>query len=139
MKPMRDQGSGVRDQGEDKLPVRSYRDLKVWQRAKNLAVSVYGLTKIFPKDELYGLTSQIRRAAVSVPSNIAEGQGRSTRDYLRFIDIAYGSLSELETQLEIALDLQYVSEDNLRPLLADTEEIGKMLNGLSQSLKAKLP
>ena len=116
------------------LPVRSYRDLKVWQRSKLLALEVYKVTQAFPKEERYGLTSQLRRAAVSIPSNIAEGNARSTKDYQRFLDISLGSLAELETQLEIACALAYLSTTTLENLLNETLEIGRMLSGLIKSL-----
>ena len=129
----RGQGSVV------EMPVRSHRDLKVWQLSKQLALDVYRLTQGFPKEELYGLCSQLRRCAVSIPSNIAEGNARSTKDYLRFIDIAQGSLAELETQMEIACELGYIESEKLTQSLAAAFEIGRMLNGLSSSLKSKLP
>jgi four helix bundle protein len=101
-----------------KLPVNSHRDLAVWQKARKLVVSVYSITKQFPREELYSLTSQIRRAAVSIPSNIAEGKARrSTKDFTRFITIARGSTAELETQLLISQDLGYLSEEQVQSLL----------------------
>ena len=100
-----------------------------------LVVDCYHLTRGFPKNELYGLGSQIQRSAVSVPANIAEGNERQhTREYLRHLSIAYSSLAELETHLEIAKRLGYMTEDNLRDLLASTNEIGRMINGLRNSL-----
>ncbi|MGA8342354.1 MAG: four helix bundle protein, partial [Candidatus Sulfotelmatobacter sp.] len=91
---------------------RSYRELLVWQKAKTLSVEIYRTTEQFPRAETYGLTSQLRRAAVSVPSNIAEGQGRLTRgEFLHFLGQARGSLLELDTQLAIALDLNYLKPD----------------------------
>ncbi len=99
---------------------RSYRDLKVWQRAIDLSIEIYKLKRSFPKDELYGLVSQMRRASVSVPSNIADGQGRqSLGDFKRFINIAIGSLAELHTQLLIACRLAYI----------DREAFGKLEGG----------
>ena len=110
-----------------------------WQKATELAVVVYSISKAFPKEEIYGLTSQIRRCSVSVPSNIAEGSERdSTRDYLRFINMAHASLAELETQFYIAHRLGYVSEENYQQLQISTAEIGRMLNGLSKKLEEKL-
>jgi four helix bundle protein len=100
-----------------------------------LAAIVHGHTKGFPKDELYGLTSQLRRAAVSIPSNIAEGYGRGGLDYARFIDIAYGSLLELETQIELAQRFNYLALADLEPLMAQTAELGRMLNGLRRSIR----
>lgn len=124
---------------QGKKTVRSYRDLLVWQKAMQLVTDVYVLTKSFPKEELYGLTQQIRRCAVSVPSNIAEGGSkRSTRDYVRFLNIAYGSLSELETQLLIALNLGYSEAEKIQTLLEYASEIGKMLNALINKLEEKI-
>lgn len=93
--------------------VTSYRDLLVWQKAMSIVTEVYSLTQTFPASEIYGLISQIRRSAVSIPSNIAEGYGRhSTGDYKRFLQIAVGSLFELQTQIEIASNLNYISKDS---------------------------
>ncbi|MDQ3330150.1 MAG: four helix bundle protein [Planctomycetota bacterium] len=95
----------------------------------------YQVTKRFPKEELYGLTSQLRRAAVSVPANIAEGHGRDTRpDYARHLSIAYGSLMEVETHLQIARNLEYVSPNDYERLLEDVAEVGRLLNALKRSL-----
>ncbi len=113
---------------------KGYRELKVWQRAKALVAQIYALTAAFPKEEIYGLTNQMRRCAVSIPSNIAEGHARSGKDFLRFLDIAYGSLNELETQLDIAADLHFTDYEMITPLIKETGEIGKMLNGLKRSL-----
>ena len=119
--------------------VNSYKDLLVWQQSVDLTVNIYTLTSSFPKSELFGLASQIQRAAVSVPSNIAEGHARdSTKEYLRFISIALGSLAEVETQLVIANKLQFLNNEMMGELLGKTGEIGRMLRGLQKSLKAKL-
>jgi four helix bundle protein len=119
--------------------VRSYQDLKVWQSGIGTAESVYRLTAKFPKHELYGLSSQMQRAAVSVPSNITEGSSRdSTREYLRHLSIAVGSLAELETQLIIAHRLEYCAVEQQEVLSARIKEIGRMLSGLQRSLRAKL-
>ncbi|MBX9726868.1 MAG: four helix bundle protein [Rickettsiales bacterium] len=119
--------------------ISSYKDLVVWQKATQLALFVYKATKSFPKEEMYGLTSQIRRCSVSVPSNIAEGSERnSTRDFLRFINMAHGSLAELETQFYIAQQLEYVSAENYEQLQTKAAEIGRMLNGLAKKLEEKL-
>lgn len=116
-----------------------YRDLKVWQKAIELVTEIYQHTSAFPKAEMYGITSQIRRSAISIASNIAEGAAReSTRDFLRFISIADGSLAELETQLIIAKNLEFLTNDVLLSLEGKTNEIGKMLNGLQKSLQIKL-
>jgi four helix bundle protein len=109
----------------------SYRDLVVWQKAIELVMLVYTLTKRFPKEEVFGLTSQIRRAAVSVPSNIAEGQGRLTKkDFRHFLGQARGSLLELETQLLIASKLGYLEESGFRLFLANSGEVSRMLHRL---------
>ena len=121
------------------MSIRSYRDLKVWQKAMDLVVDCYNLTERFPRSETYGLVSQLQRAVVSVPANIAEGQGRShTREYLNHLSIAYGSLMEAETHLQIAARLRYIDDVSLDVLLRKSEEIGRMLNGLVQSLNRKL-
>ncbi len=114
-------------------PVRSYKDLIVWQKSMDLVADVYRVTQHFPKEEIYGLTSQIRRAAVSIPSNIAEGQGRLTRgEFRQSLGHSRGSLFETETQLLIAERLDYVLDPE--PLLDRTAEIGRLLNGLLNSL-----
>lgn len=119
--------------------VQSYRDLKVWQKARLLVTTIYQLSASFPREELYGLTSQIRRASISVPSNIAEGSAKgSTREFIRFVGIAYGSLAEIETQLFLATDLKYITDEALQTALVETAEIGRMLNGLQRSLETKI-
>jgi four helix bundle protein len=116
----------------------SYRDLKVWQRSMNLVLSVYATTRPFPKEELYGLVSQMRTAAVSVPSNIAEGKGRSTdRDRAHFYFQARGSLLELETQILLAQQLDYICPREAEPLLQLSTEVGKMLNALVESISPR--
>ena len=121
------------------MVIQDYRDLKVWQVAMQLATNIYTLTHGFPKSEVFGLSSQMQRAAVSVPSNIAEGHARdSTKEFLRFISIAMGSLAEIETQLILAQQLNYIEESKLAELLGKTGEVGRMLRGLPHSLKAKL-
>ena len=120
------------------MAVQSYRQLIVWQKAMGLVKEIYQLTNRFPKDEVYGLIGQIRRAAVSIPSNIAEGQGRdSTREFLHHLSIAYGSLMEVETQLLIAESLNYLNEDETKLILNKTAETGRLINGLTRSLKSK--
>lgn len=110
------------------MEIRSHRDLRVWQLSKALVVEVYRLSAQLPTHELYGLSSQLRRAAVSIPANIAEGHGRnSRRDYANFVGIAYGSLMELETLLEIAADLGYFQSGSSKHVLTAASEIGKML------------
>ncbi len=113
----------------------SYRELRVWQKSVDLVTAIYQLTRAFPKEELYGLTSQIRRSAVSVGSNIAEGQGRlSKRDFRHFLGQARGSLFELETQLLIACRLGYVREPDLQRTLDESGAVNAMLSGLMQSM-----
>ncbi len=117
---------------------RSYRELLVWQKAKALAGQIYKDTEQFPKAETYGLTSQIRRAAVSVASNIAEGQGRLTSgEFLHFLGQARGSLLELDTQLAIALDLNYLKADRHEVLDHETYQVLGLLNRLIESLRKK--
>ena len=112
-----------------------YGDLLVWQKAMDLVTMVYRLTRAFPADEKFGLTSQMQRAAVSIPANIAEGHGRkSTKAYLNHVSIANGSLMELETLLQIAARLEYLENKQLLDALSRTNEIGKMLSGLTRSL-----
>lgn len=119
--------------------LKSYRDLQVWQKAMLMAREIYRVTAEFPREELYGLTQQIRRAAVSIPSNIAEGEGReSTKEWLRHLSIARGSLYELETQLLLAKDLSYVTEAPVALLMEGADEISRMLRGLQSSLKKRL-
>jgi four helix bundle protein len=121
------------------MAVQSYRELLVWQKSMELVRSVYEVTKTFPNEERFGLASQIRRAAVSVPSNIAEGQGRnSTREFLRHLSISYGSLMETETQVLIAEMQTYVTPQQSEALMLQSAEIGRMINGLVQSLERKI-
>ena len=111
--------------------MKGHRDLIAWQKAMTLVTDVYRLTQHFPKDELYGLTSQMRRAAISVPSNLAEGHGRnSPKEFHHFAGNARGSLVELETQMEIARNLGYLTAEITGDLLEQTAEIGKIINGL---------
>ena len=115
--------------------IRTFRDLVVWQKAMALVTEIYRHTKSFPKDETYGLISQIRRSAVSIPSNIAEGFGRhATNDYLRFLRISMGSLSELETQIEISRNLGYLDNDEFETLESGCREVERMLSSLIRSL-----
>jgi len=121
------------------MSVQHYRELVVWQKAMDLVEAVYRATGSFPSTEIYGLTSQLRRAAVSVPSNIAEGQGRSTtRDFLHHLSVAQGSLYETETQISIAQRLGYLEQQSETILLGSTAEIGRLLHGLSNALNKKL-
>jgi four helix bundle protein len=117
---------------------RTYRQLFVWQKAKALAVQVYRSTEQFPRNETYGLTSQLRRAAVSVPSNIAEGQGRLTSgEFSHFLGQARGSLLEMETQLDIALDLRYLDQNEQQTLAQEIYQVLGLLNRLIESLRRK--
>lgn len=119
--------------------VQSYRDLQVWQKARILVKEIYQLSSAFPKEEMYGLTAQIRRAVISVPSNIAEGSSKgSTKEFLRFLSIAYGSLAEVETQLYLAADLYYTDANKVETAIEMTAELGRMINGLDRSLQARL-
>jgi len=118
--------------------IGDFTELLVWQRAIELVEVVYRVTKQSPHEELYGLTSQFRRAAVSVPANVAEGHGRqSTRDYLRFLSISRGSLKEVETYVFIAERLGYIDIDRKAELLRLTAEVGRLSAGLIPSLKRK--
>lgn len=114
----------------------TYRDLKVWQLGMDLVIKIYAVSAAFPKDELYGLVTQMRRAAVSIVSNIAEGKGRaSDKELAYFLSNARGSLRELETQLFVAGHLGYLNESMEKELLARTDEIGRMLNSLMKFAK----
>ncbi len=121
------------------MTVHGFKDLDVWKKSMALVTRIYLLTKSLPKDEMYGLTSQMRRAAVSIPSNIAEGRGkRSTKDFLRYLNIAYGSSAELETQMLIAENLGYIDAKNAQPIQDQIAEVNRMLNGMMQGLEKKL-
>ncbi|OGQ96748.1 MAG: four helix bundle protein [Deltaproteobacteria bacterium RIFOXYD12_FULL_57_12] len=111
--------------------MKTYRDLLVWQKAMNLVTQIYQVSRLFPSDEIYGLTSQLRRCAVSIPSNIAEGQGRnSSGEFLRFLGIAQGSLCELQTQIEIACNLGYIEKETFDNLYDASREIERMQSSL---------
>jgi len=115
-----------------------YRDLRIWQEAVDLALVIYRATAQFPKHELYGLTSQMRRAAVSISSNIAEGKGHSSdADFGRFLFHARGSLLELQTQIVIARGLEYLTKEQAGSLTNNTDALGRGLNGLIQAVRAK--
>ena len=119
--------------------ISSYKNLKIWQKSIDFVERIYNITKLFPKEEIYGLTSQIRRCAVSISSNIAEGSSRrSDKEFIRFVNISYGSLSELETQLYIANRLQFIDSNQYIEFELQIAELGKMLNGLRLSLEKKL-
>ncbi len=116
--------------------IRHYRDLEVWKRGVEIAVMVYENMNQFPKTEAYGLTNQIRRAVVSIPSNIAEGYGRSNKEFARYLTIARGSLSELETQLEIAQRIGFLPMASFTAINKELTILGKQLNVLSQKVNA---
>ena len=119
-------------------PIGNYKHLIVWQKAVALVTNVHRVTKNFPPSELYGIVSQLRRSAVSIPSNIAEGQGRATKgEFLQFLGHARGSLCELETQIIIAGNLGYISEEIGDRLASEITEVARILNGLLTSLGAK--
>ncbi len=118
--------------------LKNYKDLKVWQKSYALCLEIYRITAKFPKEEIYGLISQIRRSAVSIPSNIAEGYGRkTTTDYIRMLYISYGSVCELETQILLAGDLDLIEKGELGTLKEDIAEIERMLKALIKSLENK--
>jgi len=113
-----------------------FRKILVWQKSILLVTKVYKVTRTFPKEETFGLTSQIRRSSVSIPSNIAEGSGReSNKDFLRFLYISLGSLFEMQTQLEIAKNIIYINEEEFNLLYEDSREIERMLASLIKKLK----
>jgi four helix bundle protein len=117
--------------------IQSHRDLIAWQQAFSLGIAVHRATRSFPKEELYGLTSQLRRSAVSIASNIAEGYGRqSTQEYIRFLQIARGSLYEVDTQLQFALEFEYVDEVVHSAMQTRVDEAGRVLAGLIRSINA---
>jgi four helix bundle protein len=117
------------------MGAKSYRELIVWQKAMDLVEEIYQLTKLLPRDELYGMVNQMRRAVVSIPSNIAEGNSRHTsQDYIRFLSIARGSMAEVETQLEICVRLKYISAEQAVRALRLCAEVGKLLNSIIQKL-----
>ena len=118
--------------------IKSYKDLDVWKAAIELATDVYGVTKGFPKEEIYGLTSQMRRASVSIASNIAEGYGReSTAQFVQFLRISQGSSKELETQILLAERVGVLGSDQASALMKLSDDTGKMLRGLIRALEAK--
>lgn len=121
------------------MKIQSYRELEVWLLSMDLAEQCYRVTKTFPKEELFGLTSQIRRAACSVPANIAEGHGRnSTKEFLNHLSIARGSLHEVETHLLLAQRVELLKAEQTKPLLEISERISQMLSRLRQSLERRL-
>jgi four helix bundle protein len=118
--------------------MKTYRDLVVWQKAILFVTQIYKALKVFPQEELYALTSQMKRSAVSIPSNIAEGYGRkSKKDYIRFLQIAMGSIFEMQTQLEISKNLKFLSESNFNELFESSREIERMLSSLISKINNK--
>ena len=119
--------------------MQDYKNIKVWQKSYKLVLRVYKLTDVFPRHELYALTSQLRRAAVSVPSNIAEGSAKeSDTDFARFLEIAIGSAFEMECQLMLAKDLGYIQENSCSDILNEVDEVKKMLASFIRTLRRKL-
>jgi len=125
------------EEGQTKR-IRSYRDLKVWQKSMDLAVRTYELTRTFPSEEKYGIVSQMRRAAASVPANIAEGQARrSTKEFIQMLGIARGSLAEIETFVALSERLGMTRSETSESLLEDCAEINRMMNGLMRALSSR--
>ena len=117
----------------------NFKKLNVWIKSKELCLFVYNITKKYPKEELYGIVSQIRRAVVSIPSNIAEGYAKSSiKENLRFVEIAYGSYYELITQIEISKDVNFISDNDYNNLLSLINEVGKLLYGYKKSMLSKI-
>jgi four helix bundle protein len=126
----------IKREGTTKSVLRSFRDLVVWQRSMELSVLVYKITQTFPREETYGLASQLRRSAVSIPSNIAEGQGRlNTREFIQFLGIARGSTCELQTQLELALRLGFGEPRLIKEAESLSHEIGRIIFTIIGKLK----
>jgi len=118
--------------------MKTYRDLQVWQKSMSLVTEIYKISKTYPRDEAYGLTSQMRRCAISIPSNMAEGYGRnSINEYLYFLRIATGSLYELQTQMEISINLRYLNRNEFDKLYRLSREIERMLSSLIRKLSSK--
>jgi four helix bundle protein len=121
------------------MTVKSYRDLRVWQAAMDLVEKIYRLTQTFPNHEIYGLTNQLRRAAVSVPSNIAEGHSREhTKEYLNFLSVTQGSLAELQTHVEIATRLGYAGQSAAKEVLDDSVSLSKQLYALRNAVAKRI-
>lgn len=120
------------------MKIQHFQELLVWQKSHKFVLEIYEITKIFPKDERFGLTSQIRRSASSICANLAEGFIKSTKDFIRFIDIAKGSLEETKYHLILSKDLNYLNNNKYERLVNLSDEIGRMLNGLSKTLRTKI-
>ena len=121
------------------MSIKSFQDLDVWRKANTVVLRIYRLTDSFPKDQRFGLISQMQRSAVSICANIAEGQKKGTKEYARFVDIAEGSLEETKYYLILAKDLGYCCPDEYKDLFELTNEIGRMLHSLGTNLKANIP
>ena len=120
--------------------VRTHKDLEVWKRAMGFVINLYEITRVFPKEELFGLTSQMRRSAISIPSNIAEGSARNhNNETIQFLHIALGSAAEIETQIILATSIGYINEEKSMKLITEINCISKMLQGLLKSLKKPTP
>jgi len=118
--------------------IKTFRDLQIWQKSMGLVMGVYTISKLFPKDEIYGLTAQIRRCAVSVPLNIAEGFGRNApNEFVRFLEIATGSLFELQTQIEIAFNLGYIDKNCYDGSSDSSRELERMISSFIRSIHTK--
>lgn len=116
----------------------TFRNLLIWQKSMILVTTIYELTNLFPKHEIYGLTSQIRRSSISIPSNIAEGYGRDgNNDYLRFLNISISSLFEVQTQLEIAFNLKYINDNLFNKINEESREIERMLSAFIRKVKER--
>jgi four helix bundle protein len=121
-------------------PIESYRDLEAWQLGMQLVEEVYALTRLLPREEVYGLSSQLRRAAVSIPSSIAEGQQYGFgKNYVRFVSVALGSEAEVQTQLELVIRLKFIDAARVRPVLDLASRTGQVLRGLKRSVKQRIP
>ncbi|MEA5404968.1 four helix bundle protein [Arcicella sp. DC2W] len=118
--------------------LHNFKELKVWKVSIDFVTKIYEKSASFPQYEMYGLTSQLRRAALSIPSNMAEGSGRGDKEFIRFLSISIASAFEVETQLIVAKNLKFTSESDLEILLIQIQEIQKMIHGLSRSLQAKI-
>lgn len=119
--------------------MNTFRDLLIWQKAMQLVTNIYSMTSNFPKEEMFGLTSQLRRCSISIPSNISEGFGRgSNKDYHRFLTISLGSLFEFQTQIEIASNLKYISETDFNKIYEDSKELERMMSSFIRKVKLTL-
>ena len=124
--------------GDDKKPITDYRDLDVWNESMNLAADIYRVTQAFPREEMFGMTSQMRRASVSVPANIAEGYGRQqTKPFIQFLRVSQGSLKEVETLVLLSVRVGLIAEVAADALVQRCQRVGKMLVGLVRKLDAK--